>query len=125
VRDHVKVVIGVGCAWGLYALLATHVDEFNFTFNDSVLEIVSIMAYGLSLLPACILAIWYRKVAAIWLILLTPVAAVGFIYQITSHAAIEKAKGDYNSDLWTAAISASIPAILGIILFFSTDKPEK
>ena len=119
-RDQTKVIIGFGSIWGLYVFGA---GVFNFLFigfagtNDSIPELTALVLYGLTLLPACILAIWFRKVAAIWLIILSAIMAFGGTYQLIAQASSHKAQMIENG--LTYFVIAGIPALLGTLLLKS------
>lgn len=81
-RDGTKVVIGFGSIWGLIAFGFMAISSFTIGANDTAPEILAIVLYGLSILPACIVAIWYRRAAAIWLFVLSGITALGFAYQV-------------------------------------------
>lgn len=118
-RDLTKVIIGFGSIWGLFALGAMLIGSFTIGSNDTVPEIVAIVLYGLTILPTCILAIWYRRTAAVWLITLAPIAAFGFIYQIIGQADNNKAYESLWRDVPVGLFIAAIPGLLGILLLRS------
>jgi hypothetical protein len=116
-RDSTKVVIGFGSIWGLFAFGGMLLSSFTIGANDSAPEVVAILLYGLTILPSCILAIWFMRYAALWLMLLAPITASGLIYQVV-HS--RRPAGDY----WTvvggmaeALIVAAIPGAIGLLLF--------
>ena len=81
-RDSTKVIIGFGSIWGLFAFGSMLFSSFTIGANDSAPEVVAILLYGLTILPSCILAIWFMRYAALWLMLLSPITACGFVYQV-------------------------------------------
>lgn len=115
-RDSTKVIIGFGSIWGLFAFGGMLFSSFTIGANDSAPEVLSILLYGLTILPSCILAIWFMRYAAVWLMLLAPITAIGLVYQ----AIHSRTAGDY----WTvvggmaeALIVAAIPGVIGLLLF--------
>jgi hypothetical protein len=116
-RDSTKVIIGFGSIWGLFAFGGMLFSSFTIGANDSAPEVLTILLYGLTILPSCILAIWFMRYAALWLMLLAPITAFGLVYQLI-HS--RTPAGDY----WTvvggmgeALIVASIPGAIGLLLF--------
>lgn len=110
------MIIGFGSIWGLFAFGGMLFSSFTVGANDSAPEVLAILLYGLTILPSCILAIWFMSYAALWLMLLAPITAIGLVYQ-TIHSGTA---GDY----WTALggvaealIVAAIPGIIGLLLF--------
>ena len=118
-----KVIIGFGSIWGLFALGLTLISSFTFESNDTTPEIAAIALYGLTILPASILSIWYRKIAACWLIALSPIAAFGFLYQIAMQVNRAKSVGLLIGDLVGLLLIAAVPGFLGICMFRT--KPQK
>jgi hypothetical protein len=91
-RESTKVIIGFGSIWGLYAFGGMLFSSFTIGTNDSAPEVFAILLNGLTILPSCILAIWFMRYAAIWLMLLSPITAFGLVYQVV-HS--RNAAGDY------------------------------
>jgi hypothetical protein len=116
-RDQMKVIIGLGSIWGLFALGLTLISSFTFGSNDTAPEIAAIALYGLTILPASILSIWYRKIAAFWLIALSPIAAFGFLYQIVMQVAVTKSAALSIGNLTGLLLIAAVPGFLGICMF--------
>ncbi len=116
-RDQTKVVIGFGSIWGLFALGVLLVGSFTIGANDTVPEVVALVLYGLSILPSCILAIWYRKSSAVWLIALSGIALIGFIYQVMNQRGPGEPFGSLLGHLITAVVLAAVPGILGALLY--------
>jgi hypothetical protein len=121
-RDQTKVVIGFGSIWGLFALGATLISSFTIGSNDTKPEIVALVIYGLTILPCCILAIWFRRPAALWLISLAAISGFGFVYQLVVqglHRPFVTLLGDAAWMLFLAAI----PGLLGFLLL--RDSPSR
>jgi hypothetical protein len=108
-RESTKVIIGFGSIWGLYAFGGMLFSSFTIGTNDSAPEVFAILLNGLTILPSCILAIWFMRYAAIWLMLLSPITAFGLVYQVV-HS--RNAAGDY----WELIVAA-IPGAIGILLY--------
>ena len=121
-RDRTKVIIGFGSIWGLFAFGAMVFSSFTIGSNDSTPEIVAIILYGITILPSCILAIWFRKYAAMWLIALSPITAFGFIYQVITQSSTDKAFGAMARGITFFLITAAIPGLLGMLLL-RTERP--
>jgi hypothetical protein len=121
-RDRTKVIIGFGSIWGLFAFGAVIVGSFTMGSNDTAPEIVAITLYGFTILPSCILAIWHRRVSAVWLIALTFISAFGFMYQEVHQAADRQLSASINGYV-TAALLAAVPGLIGILLLH-TDRDE-
>lgn len=115
-RDSTKVIIGFGSIWGLFAFGVVLWGSFTMGSNDSLPEVVAIVLYGLTILPSCILAIWFRKQAATWLIILAPITAFGFIYQVIAQKNCDQSYGTLASSMVFSLIIASIPALVGALL---------
>jgi hypothetical protein len=112
-RDRTKVVIGFGSIWGLWALGATLIGSFTIGRNDTAPEIAAYVLYGLTILPCCLLAIWYPKWPAWWLVVLCFISLFGFAYQEIHQEAhsLRSAVG------WV--FTASIPGLIGALLLWS------
>jgi len=123
-RDLTKVTIGLGSIWGLFAFGAMLFGSFTIGANDSAPEIIAIVLYGLTFLPSCILAIWFQKHAAIWLIALCPIAAFGFIYQVLAQSGADKVYGAIARGVTLSLIIAFIPGFLGMLLL-RTEQPKQ
>jgi hypothetical protein len=113
-RDRTKVIIGFGSIWGLWALGVLIFSAFSIGANDSRPEIIAFVLYGLTMFPACILAMWFRKYAATWLIILSAIAAFGFTYQLIAQGSNQKVEMMGRS--LTFFVIAGIPALLGTLL---------
>lgn len=124
-RDSTKVIIGFGSIWGLFAFGILLFGSFTLGSNDSAPEVVAIVLYGLTVLPSCILAIWFRKRAARWLIILTPIASFGFIYQVIAQKSGDRTTRTIAADLIFPVIVALIPALIGTLLLRAEPKQEK
>jgi hypothetical protein len=115
-RDSTKVIIGFGSIWGLFAFVGMLFASFTVGANDSAPEVLAILLYGLTILPSCILAIWFIRYAALWLMLLAPITASGLFYQ----AILSSAAADHwpvAGRVAQAVIVAAIPGVIGLLLF--------
>jgi hypothetical protein len=115
-RDSTKAIIGFGSIWGLFAFGGMLFSSLTMGANDSAPEVLATLLYGLTILPSCILAIWFTRYAALWLMLLAPITAIALVYQ----AIHSRTAGDY----WTvvgnvaeALLVAAIPGVIGLLLF--------
>jgi hypothetical protein len=60
-----RVLLVLGILWGTVPLITV-----PFVFrgaNDSTFDVLAAVCNGLTILPACILAFWHRRMACIWL----------------------------------------------------------
>jgi len=115
-RDQTRVVIGFGSIWGLFALGALILGAITFGASDSALEAIALTLYGLTILPACILSIWFRKSAGSWLIVLSLITAVALTHKELAQIANDLPKRSMVSELLTDFVVAAIPAALGLLL---------
>ena len=106
------MVIGFGSIWGLFMFGGMLLSSFTIGSNDSWPEVLAILLNGLTILPSCILAIWFTKPAALWLMLLTPITAFGLAYEILH-------LGSSASEIAWALVVALIPGAIGLLLFRS------
>ncbi len=122
-RDMTKAVIGLGSIWGLFAFGLVLVSSFTIETKDAAPEIVAIAVYGLTILPACILAIWFRKGAAIWLIGTAALAMFGCTYQVIRQYVPDESFLSLTRGFLGLAFLAAVPGILGFVLLRS-EKPR-
>ena len=108
-------MIGFGSIWGLFALGGTFFSSFTFGRNDTLPEIIASLLYGLTILPACLLAVWKRKIAALWLLFLAPVTALGWSYQVMERSQV-RGVWQRSEALGIMLVTASIPGVLGAVL---------
>jgi hypothetical protein len=118
-----KAIIGFGSIWGLYTFGAMIFGSFTLGSNDTSPEIIAMLLYGLIIGPACILAIWFRRPAAICLIALFPLAAFGFIYQAILRPGPDASFGSKAISVAGDLMTAAIPGVIGILLLRS--KPQE
>jgi hypothetical protein len=74
-------VFGLGMAFGLLGCLSAPMAIFGIGINDSAAELWAGGLYLATLFPACLLALWRRKIASIWLICLAVILTWGLIVQ--------------------------------------------
>jgi hypothetical protein len=116
-RNRTKVVIGSGAVWGLFTFGFVPFSSFILGANDTAPEIATILLYGLTILPACILAIWFMRYAAWWLMILSPMSALGFVYQIAiQHRAADESNWIVLRAICILLIIAAIPGLIGSLL---------
>jgi hypothetical protein len=116
-RDSTKVIIGFGLIWGLFAFGSMLFSSFTIGANDSAPEVVAILLYGLTILPSCILAIWFMRSAALWLMLLSPITACGLVYQVIHSRKPAGNTWAVAGGLAEALVVAAIPGAIGALLF--------
>jgi hypothetical protein len=118
-RSTTKAIIGFGSIWGLFALGRCLWGSFTIGINDTAPEIVAIILYGMTILPACVLAIWFQRKAAFWLVALFPIALYGCIYQIVKHPTPGEGYISLTRDILILLGICAIPAVLGVLLLRS------
>jgi hypothetical protein len=116
-RDSTKVIIGFGSIWGLFAFGGMLFSSFTIGANDSAPEVLAILLYGLTILPSCILAIWFMRYAALWLMLLAPITAFGLVYQAIHSRTPAGDSWIVLGDMAQALIVAAIPGAIGLLLY--------
>lgn len=85
-RSISRLAFSIGIVWGSVSSLIALWGSFTLGVNDTRPEVLAIVFYILSFVPASILAFWKRRIASIWLIFLGVFCAFGFNYQIwTQH----------------------------------------
>lgn len=112
-RDLTKVIIGLGSIWGLFAFGLILITSFTLGANDTAPEVLAIVLYGLTILPACLLAIRFRRAPAWWLIVLSFISIFGFLYQEYHQGEVTAA------GLVAPLLFALIPAAIGALLLWS------
>jgi len=115
-RDQTKVIIGFGSIWGLFAFGVLLVSAFTIGVNDTAPEILAVVLYGLTILPSCILAIWYRRGPAIWLIVLSFISVFGFVYQGIHQSHQDTSGASFLGHIIVPVVIAAIPGFLGTLL---------
>jgi hypothetical protein len=80
-------------------------------------RIIAISLYGLTILPSCILAIWFRRKAAVWLVALFPITFFGVVYQIaTGPRMIGQDFKALVQEILVLLVFCAIPGVLGTLL---------
>jgi hypothetical protein len=77
-----RLIFSVGIVWGVMSSLIALWGSFTLGVNDTLPEVLAIIFYILSFVPAGILAFWKRRLASIWLISLGLFCMFGFNYQM-------------------------------------------
>jgi hypothetical protein len=113
---YTKAIIGFGSIWGLWAFGAVVMSAFTIGNNDTAPEIIAMLLYGFTILPACILSIWHRKAAAYWLLALSFISAFGFLYQEAALSAGDDHLGSLARDALRVLFFAAIPGLIGALL---------
>jgi hypothetical protein len=109
-----KAVIGLGSIWGLFAFGVMVVTSFTIGANDSAPEVIAIVLYGFTVLPACLLAIRFPKSPGIWLIFVSLASIFGFAYQaFSSRRPPDESFGSFLGGLIVVLVIACVPAALG------------
>jgi hypothetical protein len=89
------------------------VTSFTIGANDTEPEVIAILLYGLTVLPACLLAIRFPKSSGIWLILVSLVSGFGFVYQACSTRQPDESFGAFLKGLIGLLVIACIPGAIG------------
>jgi hypothetical protein len=114
-----KVVIGLGAIWGLFSLGVLIVTSFTIGANDTTPEVVGIVIYGFTVLPACLLAIRFPKTSAYWLFLVSVLTSFGFGYQdFKGVRPADESFGSFVRGLIVSQAVAFIPGLVGGCLLF-------
>lgn len=123
-RDQLKVIIGFGSIWGLFAFGSILLSSFALGVNDTAPERLALMLYALTILPACILAIWYRRASGFWLVALAILTLCGFTYQVVVQASEVTPYKVSLGDVASTVFFSSIPALLGVSLLRTSPLEE-
>ena len=122
-RDMTKVVIGFGSIWGLFSFASMLLSALSFGINDTFPEIIAVSLYGLTILPSCILAIWFYRPSAFWLIALSPISISGFMYQAFHMAGSSSTRVSALSPSSLAWIFiGAVPALIGYLILRSESR---
>jgi hypothetical protein len=73
-------VFSLGMVGGIWGCTVAPRAIFVIGVNDSAPEVVALLL-PVTLLPVCVVALWRRRVASLWLLLLALIWAVGMVYQ--------------------------------------------
>jgi hypothetical protein len=73
-------VFSLGMVGGVFGCARAPGAIFVIGVNDSTPEVVALLL-PVTLLPVCIVALWRRRVASLWLLLLALIWTVGMVYQ--------------------------------------------
>ncbi|MEA2541318.1 MAG: hypothetical protein QOH35_2684 [Acidobacteriaceae bacterium] len=101
-----RVLLSLGILWGTVPLITV-----PFVFrgaNDSTFDVLAALCNGLTILPACILAFWHRRMACIWLTVNGAMLAI---------AVASSARRIHEYDLG-AIIGIVVPVLIAICLGF-------
>lgn len=108
-----KVIIGLGSIWGLWAFGVMVVTSFTIGANDTAPEVVAIVLYGFTVLPACLLAIRFPRASGSWLVFLSFVSGYGFAYQAFCTRLPDESFGAFLKGLIVFLMIACIPGVIG------------
>jgi hypothetical protein len=101
-----RFLLAFGILWGTIPLI-TVPFVFQGT-NDSTFDVLAAVCNGLTILPACILAFWHRRVACIWLTL----NGAMLVSVLTSFARRT------HEHILQAVIGVAVPVLIAICLDF-------
>jgi hypothetical protein len=112
-RGKTKVMLWFGFLWGLFVLgaLFEALVIGRFEIEDWIL-------YGLILLPPTLFALLSRKVAALWLIVVSLVVALGFVCWEILRAAPGNDHTSLMPGLLYPLLIAGITGLLGLAMLF-------
>jgi len=122
-----KVVIGLGSIWGLFSFGFMAVNSFTIGANDTAPEIIAILLYGFTVLPACLVAIRFPRPSGVWLLFVSLVACLGFVYQtFSSTRPPDESHGSFLRGSISILVVACIPAAIGgCLLRFGLDRTQR
>ena len=93
-----RVVFAVGMGIGMLPLAAPPGAISTLGQHDAMLEVLALIAFCITVLPASVLAFWHRRAASVWLLLVGMATAALVIAQQHSLAATRGITPDYYSD---------------------------
>jgi hypothetical protein len=109
-----KVVIALGAIWGLFSFGVMIVTSITIGANDTAPEVIAIVLYGFTVLPACLLAIRFPRTSGAWLVFVSLVTCFGFAYQdFEGRRPPDEDVWGFLTGLVTSQAIACIPAVLG------------
>ena len=123
-RDSAKVVIVLGSIWGLFVFGSVVFAAVFLPSNVTVPEVIAVLLNGLTLLPSCILAIWFPRKAAAWLIFLTGLSLFGLVYAAMVQGLVRAPLVTVLESLAWPIVLAFIPALLGVLLLRTAPKSK-
>jgi hypothetical protein len=109
------IVFSLAGLCGLWGCAALPMAIFTIGVNDSVPEVWALLLPA-TLLPTCIIALWWRRQASVWLLLLGMIWIYGMTWQ---RHYMETIRHFPQESLWAFFLGAFMPAylILGLGIF--------
>jgi len=92
-----RVVFVLGMMAGMFPMAVPPLAVSNLGEHTAILEVLALIAFSVSVLPASILAFWHRREASAWL-LLTGVAAAALVLTEQHVLGTRGIAPDYGSD---------------------------
>lgn len=93
-----RVVFAVGMGVGMLPFAAPPGAISTLGEHDAMLEVLALIAFSVTVLPASVLAFWHRRAASLWLLLVGVATAALVITEQHSLAAMRGITPDYYSD---------------------------
>jgi len=93
-----RVVFALGMGIGMLPFAAPPGAISTLGQHDAMLEVVALIAFCITVLPASVLAFWHRRAASLWLLLVGLAAAALVIAEQHSLASARGIAPDYYSD---------------------------
>ena len=93
-----RVVFALGMGVGMLPFAAPPGAISTLGQHDAILEVVALIAFSVTVLPASVLAFWHRRAASLWLLLVGVGTATLVIVEQHSLAATRGIAPDYYSD---------------------------
>lgn len=104
--SRVAFALGMGGAFFPLAVVPGAIQTVGIP--DALLEVLALVLYELTMLPASVLAFWHRRLAAVWLFLAGIAIAAGLLAEQHFLAGTKGIAPDYGSDYLFV-----VPLILG------------
>jgi cation transport ATPase len=108
-----RVVFSLGMLAGMTPMAVPPLAVSNLGMHTAMLEVLALIVFSVSVLPASVLAFWHRREATAWL-LLAGVAAAALVLTEQHVLAARGIRPDYGSDYLFA-----IPLALGVFGIFT------
>lgn len=119
-----RAAIAVAIIYGAFVLIAVAPMFYLFSSQEpeSLLFELATAMYTLTVLPAAILAIWWRKVSATWMICVAIVSALALtLSEVARHRTSDGVADLVYSLAWWIFV-ASIPGWLGWLLYTAKER---
>jgi hypothetical protein len=117
-------VVGAGFIRGVFAFLFVMASTLVVRIDATIPFEITFLSYGLSIAPACVVGIWFRRTAAIWLIGVAILSGFGFFYQeiVDARRGALPGQGVAGWIGWNVAFPlaiSAVPAVIGMLLLWA------